>query len=87
MENGKQQLKRTDAIARGVAAEADAIGEQQLCTESCPAPDYSCRRTRGEVVERAKRAKLLVMNGLFLFGEIEVRTGVDEANGSYRTGK
>ena len=27
------QLKR-----RG---QADAIGEQQLCTESCPAPDYS----------------------------------------------
>ena len=33
---------------RGAAAEADvmggqadAIGEQQLCTDSCPAPDYS----------------------------------------------
>ena len=32
---------------REAAAEADAIGEQQLCTESYPAPDYSCRRTRG----------------------------------------
>ena len=44
------------------AAEADTIGEQQLCTESCPAPDYSCRRTKGGVAERAKRAKLLVYN-------------------------
>ena len=43
--NVEQQLKRIDAIARGAAAEADAIGEQQLQTESCPAPDYSCRRT------------------------------------------
>ena len=37
-----------DAIKGGTAAEADAIGEQQLCTESCPAPDYSRRRTRGK---------------------------------------
>ena len=47
-----QQLKRTQSRSsrrkRGAAAEADliggqadAIGEQQLCTESCPAPDYS----------------------------------------------
>ena len=81
---------------RGAAAEADAIGEQQLKrtqsgssrrsahhrgaelkrTQSGsssrsghnrgaaalhhPAPDYSRRRMRGEVAERAKRAKLLV---------------------------
>ena len=57
---GEQQLKRIDAIALGVAAETDAIGEQQLCAESCPAPDYSRRQTRGEVAERAK---LLVMLG------------------------
>ena len=44
--NGEQQI---DAISRGAAAEADVIGEQQLCTESCLAPDYSHRRTRGEV--------------------------------------
>ena len=46
-----QQLKRTQSRSsrhkRGAAAEADAIGEQQLCTESCPAPDYS-RLTVGE---------------------------------------
>ena len=24
-----------------LAAEADAIGEKRLCTESCPAPDYA----------------------------------------------
>ena len=47
-----QQLKRTQLRSsrrkRGAAAEADviggqadAIGEQQLCTDSCPAPDYS----------------------------------------------
>ena len=44
---GEQQLKRTQ---RGAAVEADAIGEQQLkrrvigdqqlCTERCPAPNY-----------------------------------------------
>ena len=33
---GKQQLKRTQ------------IGKQQLCTESCPAPDYTRRRMRGK---------------------------------------
>ena len=53
--SGEQQLKRTetanssheaDRCNRGAAAEADAIGEQQLCTESCPVPDYSRRRTR-----------------------------------------
>ena len=53
---GEQQLKRTQW---GAAAEADgngvqqlkridAIGEQQLCTESCPAPDYTRRRLRGK---------------------------------------
>ena len=36
--NGEQQqLKRIDAI-----------GEQQLCTESCSAPDYSRRQMRGK---------------------------------------
>ena len=50
---GEQQLKRINAIARGAAAEVDTIGEQQLCTESCP-PDYSRRRTGREVAERAK---------------------------------
>ena len=30
---------------RGAAAEADAIGEQQLCTESCLVLDYSHSRT------------------------------------------
>ena len=63
---GEKQLKRTQSGSSSQsrrnleAVEADTIGEQQLCTESCPAPDYSCRRTRGEVAERAKRAKLLV---------------------------
>ena len=33
----EQQLKRIDAI-----------GEKQLRTESCPAPDYSRRRMRGK---------------------------------------
>ena len=48
----EQQLKWTQSMSsswnsgsgrkRGAAAEADATGEQQLCTESCPAPrDYS----------------------------------------------
>ena len=44
-----QQLKqRSSRHKQGAAAEADviggqadAIGEQQLCTDSCPAPDYS----------------------------------------------
>ena len=31
--NGEQQLKWIDAITQGAAAERDAIGEQQLCTE------------------------------------------------------
>ena len=32
-----------DAIRELAVAETDAIGaEQQLCTESCQAPDYSC---------------------------------------------
>ena len=55
---GEQQLKRIDCN-RGAAAEADAIREQlpaeadtirklQLFKESCPALDYSCRRTRGK---------------------------------------
>ena len=43
----------------GAAVEADAIGEQQLFTESCPVPDYSCRRTKGK--QRAKRAMLIVV--------------------------
>ena len=30
------------------AAEADASGEQQLCIESYPAPDYLRRRKRGK---------------------------------------
>ena len=34
--SGEQQLKRTQ-----LGGQADAIGEQQLCTKSCPAPDYS----------------------------------------------
>ena len=36
----EQQLIRSGCKWRA-AAEADAIGELQLCTESCPAPDYS----------------------------------------------
>ena len=36
----EQQLIRSGRKRRA-AAEADAIGEQQLCTESCPVPDYS----------------------------------------------
>ena len=45
--NGEQQLKRLQsgqgaaAEADAIGGQADAIGEQQLCTESCPAPDYS----------------------------------------------
>ena len=31
---------------RRAATEADAIREHQLCIKSCPAPDYSRRRTR-----------------------------------------
>ena len=42
----EQQLKRTQS-GIGAAAEADTIGEQQLCTESCPAPDYSLIGKRG----------------------------------------
>ena len=47
---GEQQPKQmrsgaaAEADASGehaAAAEAGTIGEQQLCTESCPAPDYS----------------------------------------------
>ena len=56
----------------GAAAEADASGKQQLkqtqsgsssavCTESCPAPDYTRLANEGEVAERAKRAQLLVI--------------------------
>ena len=37
---GEQQLKRIDAIGE-LAVEADAIREQQLCTENCPPPDFS----------------------------------------------
>ena len=43
---GEQQLKRTQAAA----AEPDAIGEQQLCTDRCSVPEYSCRRTRGKLL-------------------------------------
>ena len=57
---GAVEMDAIDAIVRGAATEADTVGEQQLCTETCPATDYSCRRTRGEVAERAKQAKLLV---------------------------
>ena len=55
--SGEQQLKWMETGNsshevgqgnRGAAAEADVIGQQQLCTESCPAPDYSRRRTRGK---------------------------------------
>ena len=51
--NRRAAVGRADAIGGAVEigeepAEADAIGEQQLCTESCPAPDYSRRRTRGK---------------------------------------
>ena len=47
--SGEQHLK-VDRCKSGAAAdsEADAIGEKQLCTQSCPAPDYSRRRTRGK---------------------------------------
>ena len=38
---------KVDRCHREAAAEADAIGEQQLCTQSCPVLDYSRRRTRG----------------------------------------
>ena len=73
-----QQLKQTQSRSaaagsgrkRGAAAEADAIGgqvdaigEQQLCTESCPAPDYSRsyfqlggKRTQSESSSSAQRA-------------------------------
>ena len=37
-----------EQLKRRAAAEADPIGEQQLCRESCPAPDYSHRKTRGK---------------------------------------
>ena len=40
--------KQSSGRKRRAAAEVDAIGEQQLCTESCPAPDYSRRRTMGK---------------------------------------
>ena len=55
--SGEQQLKQTErgtAVTKRIDAigeqqlEADAIGKQQICTESCPAPDYSRRRTRGK---------------------------------------
>ena len=45
--NGKQQMKQMQsgqgaaAEADAIGGQADAIGEQQLCTESCLAPDYS----------------------------------------------
>ena len=42
--NREQQLKRTQSggmQADAIGGQANAIGEQQLCTESCPAPDYS----------------------------------------------
>ena len=39
-----QQLKRTQSggmQADAIGGQVDASGEQQLCTESCLAPDYS----------------------------------------------
>ena len=40
--NEEQQLKRTQSGASGRnRGQADAIGEQQLCTENCQAPDYA----------------------------------------------
>ena len=33
--------RRAIAEADAIGGQADAIREQQLCTESCPAPDYS----------------------------------------------
>ena len=46
--NGEQHAVEADQCNRGAAGEVDAIGEHQLCTESCPALDYSRRRTRGK---------------------------------------
>ena len=41
--------RRAAAEADAIGGQADAIAEQQLCTESCPAPDYTDgRRTRGK---------------------------------------
>ena len=58
VEDLKQTQVASSARNRSAAAEAGAIGEQQLkrtqigkqqlCTESCLAPDYTCRRTRGK---------------------------------------
>ena len=45
--------------AQSGSSSPDAIGEQQLCTESSPAPDYSRKANEGEVAERAKRANYL----------------------------
>ena len=58
VESDVKRMQTGKRIEQGAAAEAEGIGEQQLCTESCPAPDYSRRRTRGEVAEQVK---LLVM--------------------------
>ena len=44
MQSGSSSQRRRNL---GAAAHADAIGEKQLCTETCPAPDDSRRRTRG----------------------------------------
>ena len=45
MQSGNSSRSRHN---REVAVEADAIGEQQLCTENCLVPDYSRWRARGE---------------------------------------
>ena len=62
----EQQLKR-DARKRGAAVSADRCGRNPgaaapVCTDSCPAPDYSCRRSKGKyIAERAKRLVTILM--------------------------
>ena len=45
--NGEQHAVEVDRCNWGAAAEVDAIGEQQLCTESCPVQEAN----EGEVAE------------------------------------
>ena len=50
-----------DGCNQGAAAEADAMGEQQLCTEiELSSAGLLTWANEGEVAEQVKRAKLLV---------------------------
>ena len=41
VEASSRRKRGAAAEADVIGGQADAIGEQQLCTDSCPAPDYS----------------------------------------------